>query len=202
MVMRTKSRSKSRMSQLGQSIVEIAIATPVLVALLLGAFDTAVLVSDKVIAGGACRQGARLGAELGGTITNTSVPAMTLAEADQYIARNVLAVAKAMNYSTLSDIYIYSPAEADGNLPVNGTGTPVSADRYDWFKVNGTPGAYTLGAVVYGNGGLTLDNRLQVPPTETPIGVKLRWSYAPPTGLGINIVLTEYSVFLAAPVIP
>jgi hypothetical protein len=192
----------SRRSQLGQSIVEIAIATPVLVALLLGAFDTAVLVSDKVIAGGACRQGARLGAELGGTITNTSVPPMTLPEADLYIARNVLAVAKAMNYSTLSDIYIYSPAEPDGNLPLNGAGTPVSADRYDWFKVTGVPGAYTLAAPTYGNGSLDLDHRLQIPPTETPIAVKLRWAFAPPTGLGINVILTEYAVFLAAPVIP
>jgi Flp pilus assembly protein TadG len=192
----------SRLSQLGQSIVEIAIATPVLIALLLGAFDTAVLVSDKVIAGGACRQGARLGAELGGTLTNTQIPPLTIAEADLYIARNVLAVANAMNYSTLSDIYIYSPAEVDGNLPVNGTGTPVSADRYDWFKVTGTPGAYSLAAPTYGNGGLQLDNRVQIPPAETPIGVKLRWSYAPPTGLGINVVLTEYAVFLAAPVLP
>jgi Flp pilus assembly protein TadG len=193
---------RSGRSQLGQSIVEIAIATPVLVALLLGAFDTAVMVSDKVIAGGACRQGARLGAELGGTVTNTSAPPMTLAEADQYVARNVLAVAKAMNYSALTDIYIYSPTEVDGNMTVNGAGTPTSADRYDWFKVTGAPGSYNLGAVVYGNGGLTLDNRLQIPPTETPIGVKLRWTYAPPTGLGLNIVLTEYAVFLAAPVIP
>jgi hypothetical protein len=195
--------TKSRRSQLGQSIVEIAIATPVLITLLLGAFDTSVLVSDKVIASAAARQGARLGAELGGTVTNTTIPAMTLTEADNYITKNVLAVAKAMNYSQLSDIYIYSPAEVDGNLPVNGAGTPTTAgDAYDWFKVSGPPTAYTLSLPTYGNGGLTLDRRLQVPPSETPIGVKLRWTYAPPTGLGISVVLTEYAVFLAAPVLP
>ena len=192
----------SRRSQLGQSIVEIAIATPVLIGLLLGAFDAAVLVSDKVIAAAACRQGARLGAELGGTVTNTTIPAMTLPEADAYITKNVLAVAGAMNYSTLRDIYIYSPSAANGDLPINGSGTPVSADYYDWFKVTGPPGAYTLSAPTYGSGGLTLDRRLQVPPAETPIGVKLRWVYAPPTGLSINVVLTEYGVFLAAPVLP
>lgn len=190
----------SRRSQLGQSIVEIAIATPVLIALLLGAFDTAVLVSDKVIAGQACRQGARLGAELGGTITNTQIPPLTTAEADAYITQNVLAVAKAMNYSTISDIYIYSPAEADGNLPVNGSGTPVSGDWYDWYKITGSPGSYT--ATLNSSLALTLDRRLQVPPAETPIAVKLRWSYAPPTGLNLNVVLTEYAVFLAAPVLP
>lgn len=192
--------TSGRRSQLGQSIVEIAIATPVLIALLLGAFDTAVLVSDKVIAGAACRQGSRLGAELGGTITNTSVPAMNQAEADLYIARNVLAVAKAMNYSRISDIYIYSPLAANGDLPINGTGNPTGLEYWDWFTVSGAPGAYVLGAPSYSSGnGLTLDRRVQIPPGETPIGVKLRWAYAPPTGLSLNVVLTEYAVFLAAP---
>jgi Flp pilus assembly protein TadG len=192
--------TKSRRSQLGQSIVEIAIATPVLISLLLGAFDAAVLISDKVIAAGSCRQGARLGAELGGTITNTVVPPMTVAEADAYITKNMLAVAKAMNYSTVSDIYIYSPTEADGNLPITGTGTPTGPDWVDHFIITGTPGFYTT--TLTGAYNLTLDRRLQVPPSETPIAVKMRWTYSPPTGLGINVVLTEYAVFLAAPVLP
>jgi hypothetical protein len=189
-----------RRSQLGQSIVEIAIATPVLISLLLGAFDAAVLISDKVIAAGSCRQGARLGAELGGTITNTVTPPMTVAEADAYIYKNVLAVAKAMNYSNITDIYIYSPTEADGNLPLTGGGVPTGPDLVDRFTVTGPPGAYTV--TLQGAYNLTLDKRLQVPPTETPIAVKLRWTYSPPTGLGINVVLTEYAVFLAAPVLP
>jgi Flp pilus assembly protein TadG len=189
-----------RRSQLGQSIVEIAIATPVLISLLLGAFDAAVLISDKVIAAGACRQGARLGAELGGTITNTVVPPMTVAEADAYITKNILAVAKAMNYSTITDIYIYSPTEVDGNLPLTSAGVPTGPDLVDRFSITGTPGSYTT--TLQGAYNLTLDKRLQVPPTETPIAVKLRWLYSPPTGLGINVTLTEYAVFLAAPVLP
>jgi Flp pilus assembly protein TadG len=191
----------SRRSQLGQSIVEIAIATPVLIALLLGAFDTAVMISDKVIAGAAARQGARLGAELGGTITNTSIPAMSWGEADAYVYRNVLAVAKAMNYSSIKDIYIYSPTEADGNLTLDAAGNPTGADKVDWFTISGTY-PYTITGPFYQSGGLNLDQRIQVPPGETPIGVKLRWVYAPPTGLNINVNLTEYAVFLAAPVIP
>lgn len=192
--------SKSRRSQLGQSIVELAIAAPVLVALLLGAFDTSVLISDKVIAGTSCRQGARLAAELGGTDTNTVPPLLTVNEADAYVTRNVLAVAKAMNYSTISDIYIYQPLQANGDLPVNSSGAPTGGELVDWFKITGSPGSYT--ATLQGSYNLTLDNRHQIPPIETPIGVKLRWAYAPPTGLGLNIALTEYAVFLAAPVIP
>lgn len=190
----------ARRSQRGQSIVEFAIAAPFLISLLLGSFDVAVLISDKVIAGAACRQGSRLGAELGGTITNTVSPPMTTAEADAYIVTNVLAVAKAMNYSTVSDIYIYSPTEADGNLPINGSGVPTGPDLVDHFTVTGTPGSYT--ATLSGSYQLTLDKRLQVPPNETPIGVKLRWTYTPPTGLSFNVVLTEYAVFLSAPVLP
>ena len=189
-----------RRKQLGQSIVEFAIAAPVLISLLLGAFDIAVLISDKVIAAGACRQGARLGAELGGTITNTVVPPMTVAEADAYITKNVLAVAKAMNYSQITDIYIYAPTRADGDLVINGAGNPTGPDLVDHFTVTGTPGSYVV--TLSGVYNLTLDKRLQVPPAETPISVKLRWSYLPPTGLGLNIVLFEYGTFLAAPVLP
>lgn len=192
--------ARTHRSQLGQAIVEIVIAAPVLISLLLGTFDAAVLVSDKVIAGAACRQGARLGAELGGTITNTIVPAMTVSEADAFITKNVLAVAKAMNYSTIKDIYIYSPTQVDGNLPISAVGTPTGPELVDHFTVSGAPGSYT--ATLVGGYNLILDKRLQVPPTETPIGVKLRWAYAPPTGLGLNVTLTEYAVFLAAPVLP
>jgi len=90
-------------SQTGQSLIELAVATPVLIFMLFGVFNTAVMISDKVIAGSACRQGARLAAEIGGTITN---PLLTTAQVDQDIVRNVLAVAGSMNYSTLRTITI------------------------------------------------------------------------------------------------
>jgi len=117
-----------RNRQLAQSIVELAIATPVLIALLLGAFDVGVMVSDKVIAGAACRQGARLAAEIGGQQTN---PGMTQAQADAIIVRNVLAVATAMNYSTIKYVYIYSPQQADGDLH--------PGDLVDQFDASGNP---------------------------------------------------------------
>ena len=71
-------------SQTGQSLIELAVATPVLIFMLFGVFNTAVMISDKVIAGSACRQGARLAAEIGGTITN---PLLTTAQVDQDIVR-------------------------------------------------------------------------------------------------------------------
>jgi Flp pilus assembly protein TadG len=175
--------ARPRRHQLGQSIVEMAIATPVLLALILGAFDVAVMISDKVIAGNACRQGARLAAEIGGKATN---PGLSWAQADQNIVQNVLAVATAMNYSQIQFIYIYSPTQPNGDLNT-------ATDQYDKFNSSGTS--------VFAS--FNFANRLQVPPNETPIGVRLEWQYKPPTGFAsFTINLSEHAVFMAAPVLP
>ena len=172
----------SRINQRGQSVVELAIATPVLLWLLLGAFDAGVLVSDKVIAGAACRQGARLAAELGGAGTSS----LTTAQADGDVVKNVLVVAQAMNYSTITDIYIYSPAQSDGDYH--------SGDPADHYNGSGT---------LIGSAGFPMTSRLQIPPNETPIGVRVEWNYNPPTGFAtFAIHLSEHTTFLAAPVLP
>jgi Flp pilus assembly protein TadG len=173
----------ARPRQRGQSIVELAIATPVLLWLILGAFDVAVMVSDKVIAGAACRQGARLAAEIGGQKTN---PGLTTTQIDNDIVKNVLAVATAMNYSTITNVYIYQPTQPDGDYHA---GDPV--DQY-----NGS------GNLV-GAQNFPLTARNQVPPNETPIGVRIEWNYNPPTGFAtFSILLSEHTVFLASPVLP
>lgn len=172
----------ARRSQWGQSLVELAVATPVLLILILGAFDTAVMISDKVIAGAACRQGARLAAEIGGQLTN---PNLTTAQVDQDVVRNVLAVAQAMNYSNLSYIYIYQPLNADGDLH--------PGDPYDKFNSAGT---------LISTQGFPLSARNQTPPSETPIGVRLEWVYSPPTGFTtFTITLSEHAVMRASPVL-
>jgi Flp pilus assembly protein TadG len=169
--------------QYGQSLVELAVATPVLIWMLLGAFSAGVMVSDKVIAGAAARQGARLGAEIGGQATN---PGLTTAQADADVVRNVLAVAQAMNYSTITYIYIYKPGNPDGDYHV---GDPVNK--------------YNSSGTLVGSIGFPLTSRSQVPPNETPIGVRIEWTYNPPTGIAaFNINLSEHTTFLASPVLP
>lgn len=171
----------ARRSQRAQSIIEFAISAPVLILLLLGAFDVSVMLSDKVIAGAACRQGARLAAEIGGQLTN---PTLSTTQVDDNIIKNVLAVASAMNYSTLTYIYIYQPLQPDGDYH--------AGDPYDLFDASGN----TL------HQGFPLSARNQIPPNETPIGVRVEWAYNPPTGLpGFALNLSEHSVFLAAPVL-
>ena len=141
------------------------------------------MISDKVIAGAACRQGARLAAEIGGQQTN---PGLTTAQADADVVKNVLAVATAMNYSQITDLYIYRPTQADGDYHA---GDPVN--HYDG---NGN---------LIGGLGFPLTSRSQVPPTETPIGVRIEWNYNPPTAVAaFSIHLSEHTTFLASPVLP
>jgi len=172
----------SRRWQVGQSLVELAVSTPLLIFMLFGIFNTGVMISDKVIAGSACRQGARLAAEIGGSLTNTT---LTTAQVDQDIVRNVLAVANAMNYSTLRTITIYSPSAAGGDFNA-------AIDLYDQFDAAGN----------VTHSGFPLTARNQVPPSETSIGVRLDWTYAPPTGFqSFTVNLNEHAVYKASPVL-
>lgn len=180
-----------RLSQTGQALIELAVATPVLLGLLLGAFNVAVLISDRVIAGYAVRQGARLAAEEGGVDTNP--PPATTASIDQDVVKNILAVARSMNYTTLQDIYIYRVDFAimpDGQLG----NPPVPSAHYN--RYSGTTGAQ-IGGI-----GFPISERSQIPPNETSIGVKLVWLYTPPTGtFSFTISLSEYAVMKASPVL-
>lgn len=58
----------------GQAMVEFALIAPLAVLLILGGVDLSIMGSDKVIAEGAARHGARVASELGGS-TDTSKPA-------------------------------------------------------------------------------------------------------------------------------
>jgi Flp pilus assembly protein TadG len=167
----------------GQSLVELAITIPVMALLLLGGFDCTMLVWDKLVADYAVRQGVRLASELGGRQTN---PTATQAAIDKKIVRNVLAVTKTWNYGTLQELDIYGATRPDGVLQ--------ASDYQDQFDGSGNPLA----------GGLqtfTLERRLQTPPNETAIGIRLVWLFTVPAGTFGNMTFTEYSVMKVAPVL-
>jgi len=169
----------------GQSLAEMAVVIPVLVFLLMGGFDASVMISDKITAGYGVRQGARLAAEIGGSQTT----GLTTAVVDNQIVRNVLAVAKGLTAATPTEIDIYAPSRADGSYTA---GDPL--DQYFISAGGGiSPGTQTF----------PVQNRQQTPPNETSIGVKLVWTYVPPTGsASFTINLSEYCVMKVSPFIP
>ncbi len=169
----------------GQSLAEMAVVIPVLFFLLMGGFDASVMISDKITAGYAVRQGARLAAELGGS--QTAPQGATTSTVDQQIIRNVLAVAKGLTSATPTEIDIYAPSRADGSY------TP--GDPIDQYFISGsTPSA--------GTQTFPIQNRNQTPPNETSIGVRIVWRYSPPAGIfPSNMQLIDYAVMKAAPLL-
>src|SRR2546428_1064717 len=99
----------------------MAVVIPVLVFLLMGGFDASVMISDKITAGYAVRQGARLAAEIGGA--QTTGP--STAPGDKQIVRNVLPRAESLTSAAPTGIDIYAPSRADGSYTA---GAPI--DQY------------------------------------------------------------------------
>src|SRR2546422_4352645 len=121
----------------GQSLAEMAVVIPVLVFLMMGGFDASVMISDKITAGYAVRQGARLAAEIGGSQTTSA----TTSVVDNQIVRNVLAVAKGLTSATPTEIDIYAPSRADGSYTA---GDPI--DQYFISAGGGiSPGTHLSG---------------------------------------------------------
>ena len=175
---------RSRRTKRGQSLAEMAVVIPVLVFLLMGGFDASVMISDKITAGYAVRQGARLAAEIGGSQTTTA----TTTAVDNQIIRNVLAVAGGLTSAKPTEIDIYAPSRADGSYQA---GDPV--DQY--FISAG-------GGISAGTQTFPVQNRQQTPPNETSIGVRILWTYAPPAGIfPSNMQLADYAVMKAAPLL-
>jgi Flp pilus assembly protein TadG len=179
-------QTSSHRRRRGQSLAELAIAIPVLFFLLMGGFDASLMIADKLTAGYAVRQGARLAAELGGSQTNPN--GTPTSQVDNQVIRNVLAVAQGMNSTAIKEIDIYTPSRADGTYQ---SGDPL--DQYFISAGGGvTPGVQTF----------PITNRNQSPPNETSIGVRLLWVYNAPAGVfPKNMQLTDYAVMKAAPLL-
>jgi Flp pilus assembly protein TadG len=168
----------------GQSLAEMAVVIPVLVFLLMGGFDASVMISDKITAGYAVRQGARLAAEIGGSQTTSA----TTAAVDAQIIRNMLAVARGLTSAAPTEIDIYAPSRVDGSYQ--------SGDPVDQYFISAG------GGVIGGTQTFPVQNRQQTPPNETSIGVRILWTYTPPAGIfPTNMQLADYAVMKAAPLL-
>ena len=171
-----------QMRQRGQAVLETALITPILIALLFGAFNAGVLLSDKVVVDASARAGARLGTAIGGAQRPDAATATATIDAD--IVQNVLVVANAINYATVTQITIYKPSRLDGVY--------TSGDPADIFNASG---------VQIGSAGYPLTARIQLPPNQTSLGVKVDWTYKPPMGLNtVSLNMSEYAVMKMSPV--
>lgn len=167
-------------AQRGQAVIEFALVVPVVALLLFGGLYTTILISDDIKAGYAVRAGVRLGTELGGRQSN---PTGSTAQIDSKIVSNVLAVMQSTTYAVVDEVDIYGVSSSDGTMQ--------PGDLADTFNGTGHPLAVQT---------LPLELRLQSPPDETSLGVRLRWHYATPlVGFG-SVSMSTYAVMRCAPI--
>lgn len=164
----------------GQAVIEFALTVPIVALLVFGGLYVTILVSDDIKAGYAVRAGVRLATELGGRQTNASA---TTAQIDGEIVNNVLAVMQVTTYATVDEVDIYAVTSSDGTMQ--------PGDLADAFDGTGRPLATQT---------FPLDLRLQSPPDETSLGIRLRWHYTTPL-LGYGAVsMSTYAVMRLTPV--
>ncbi|MEA2684495.1 MAG: hypothetical protein QOK05_2823 [Chloroflexota bacterium] len=160
-----------RSAHRGQAIVEVALIVPVAILLVLGAYDTSVMGSDKTVATSAVRNGARLASQIGGvgttppanTCSGAAPASLTMAQADAQIVAAVLASTTNMTYlgggtsraGFPDEIDIYRPADPGGKINK-------ASDPYESY----TPETTTLATTI--NSGST-NNFLSVAATSSAI---------------------------------
>ena len=190
--------------QSGQSAVELALALPALLTLLFGVVNIGVLISDKVVAAYAARQGARLAAQLG----NGTASGLSTLSIDQSVCQAVKASAANLAYATVTEVDIYDAedsgtANPDGSL-VQPAGTGAAYDSYD-SNCNQLHASFPATANGMPSG---TPVRVQVPPDEAWIGVNVTWRYVVPIGYSsfarpdqtrsFSFTTSDYAVMLAA----
>lgn len=184
--------------QRGQALVETALLTPLLILLILGAYDASIMASNKVQGTTAVRNGVRLASELGGVPNNPAPPAShtcdgtitspgNLSVVDKQVVATVVASTANMSYVTISHIDVYKPSSADGSYN--------SPDPINEYKPDGTQFGPPLT--------FPLNQRCQGPVGSTPkdvsIGVRMVYTYTATQGLGlgrgpVNFPMADWSV--------
>jgi hypothetical protein len=170
-------------------VVEFAVSIPILLTMLFAMVNIGVLITDKVSAAYAARQGARLAANLGdGTASN-----LTTSQIDSNVCQAVLASAAHLAYATVTEIDIYQADTGTTNGAFDGT-----QPHDSYAVVNGS--CNLLGTLGFPAG--ATGSRKQSTPNETSIGVRMLWTYIAPTGFqSFSLNLSDYTVMKATAVI-
>jgi hypothetical protein len=224
-------RWRRRRAARAQALVELALVLPILLALFVGVATAATFVSDAEIAGQAARDGARLAAEEGnagyasgqGPVAGTCMTSGTdPCVIDQQVIESVLSVTHGLSdVAQVDEIDIYEPCAYPGQpCSAGGPDTEVCAytapgldgslyeppvvaarDPVDVYLPNGSGGFRLVEPA--GDSEYTLDLRSQAHPDESPIGVRVVYTFHASTPLTLfNFQTSEYATMCLAPSSP
>jgi hypothetical protein len=201
-------------------MVELVLILPILVSLFMGVSTAAAFLNDAQLAGQAVKAGARLAAEDGnaGYVSTNSAKGCQLVanggtgspndpcEVDQESIQTVISVVGGLtNFSAISEIDVYEPCAFPGQACTASTevctylnsglsGAYQAGDPEDVYKLQG--GVWTR----QGSPGYTLDLRNQMEPNESPVGVRVVYTFqasAPITFF--NFQTSQYATACLAP---
>ena len=162
-----------------------------LLALFLGVYSVAQYIDDSQLAGLAAGQGARLGSQLGNANYLASAPAtgcqtssslspknIDPCAVDDKILKDVLPLAGQMTDTQILNVGIYRPAQCatvNASLSYNvcppDNGHYIAGDLLDLYDGSGN---------LVGTPSYTLDQRNQIQPLETQLGVYITFKYTAP----------------------
>ncbi len=219
-------RHRRRSGQAGQSMLEMVFLVPVVLLLFLGVYTTAAFLNDRQIAGQSSRAGVRLAAEIGNAGYFTNAPLQFQCQktswdpcgVDAEIVRSTLTVARGFsNVPTISEVDIYEACWLQGATCQSSPNSQIcSYDEYNSNNNHGD-GSYKSGypvdvykpdntgqfVLTQPNGAtkFSLDLRSDVHPYETPVGVRIVYTFqgsAPMTFF--NFSTSEYATMCMAPI--
>jgi hypothetical protein len=174
-----------------------------MLAIFAGGFSLTESITDDQLVNVAVGQAARYAAQVG----NNGYPAAKTGcqsastdpcEADKLIIGTLDPLIKQLISVNVQEVDIYQPATCSpptqslsGTCPADVGYQP--ADLVDKFIPSG--GNYVL----QGTAGYSLDKRIQSPPTETSIGISVKYQYSPPTHV-FSLTLTQYCAYRLEPI--
>jgi hypothetical protein len=197
-----------RLSQRGQSIIELAVIFPLILFVFLGAWTGAALIANNDSAAQATGYGARIAAEIGNTcpevdgsadctaVTGCQQNANDPCQVDDEVLSAMLPALNQLSNSTATEIQIYEPKSCAGpSLPTTcspslGYGPPTSTDLTDnfeyctgtktWDLINGTGGSGIAPCITHRVGPYLLNLRNQTVDSEQAIGVSVSFKFTSP----------------------
>ncbi|MGA2282388.1 MAG: TadE family protein [Candidatus Dormibacteria bacterium] len=210
----------------GQALVELTLILPIMILLFVGTSTAATFLGDAQVAGQAIRAGARLAAEDGNggyLSTNPLASCQTAANGgtgspndpctvDNEVVQSVLTTAGGLtNLSALNEIDIYEPCAWSGQSctattdlctysnSANLNGSLQTGDPVDVYKYKSSTGTWTRqepgGDTLY-----TLALRDQTEPSESPIGVRLVFTFQASAPMNFfNFQTSQYMTACLAP---
>jgi Flp pilus assembly protein TadG len=187
---------RSSRRERGQAMVETAAVFALIVLLLAGVYAVGTLASDQNTATTAVRAGGRFAAELGNGSSLASCGTCSGLPAELPVDSQIVGETCRI-MATMPDLILPITSIVIYNPQTNADGSYSASDPSDNYNVSSTC-AITTGSI--SNGGYPLASRNQTHPSESQVGIYVKYQFKSPTPFfQLNLQTSDYTVITVAP---